>query len=112
MRLTDEQFQILKQYETQFRTAVKARWARIPGTAALHEIHRIQFEVTKKKTALNTSCSTCVLRLLTEMGHIYFADKAEREETNRVQVSDEQIPVQEKVEVKSETKRGRKPKTK
>lgn len=106
MRLTDEQFQILSQYETQFRTAVKARWARFPGTAALHEIHRIQFEVTKKKTALNTSCSTCVLRLLTDMGHIYFADKAEREETNRVQVSDEQIPVQEKVEVKTETKRG------
>ena len=112
MRLTDEQFQTLSKYETQFRTAVKARWARFPGTAALHEIHGIQFEVTKKKTALNTSCSTCVLRLLTEMGHIYFADKAEREETNRVQVSDEQIPVQEKVEVKTETKRGRKPKTK
>lgn len=112
MRLTDEQFKTLSQYETQFRTAVKSRWARIPGTAALHEIHRIQFEVTKRKTALNTSCSTCVLRLLTDMGHIYFADKAEREETNRVQVSDEQIPVQEKVEVKTETKRGRKPKTK
>ena len=112
MKLTDEQFQTLSKYETQFRTAVKARWARFPGTAALHEIHRIQFEVTKRKTALNTSCSTCALRLLTEMGHIYFADKAEREETNRVQVSDEQIPVQEKVEVKTETKRGRKPKTK
>lgn len=109
MKLTDEQFQTLSQYETQFRTAVKARWARFPGTAALHEIHRIQFEVTKRKTALNTTCSTCVLRLLTEMGHIYFADKAEREEQSRVQVSDEQIPVQEKVEVKT---RGRKPKTK
>lgn len=110
MKLTDEQFQTLSQYETQFRTAVKARWARIPGTAALHEIHRIQFEVTKRKTALNTSCSTCALRLLTEMGNIYFADKAEREEKSRVQVSDEQIPVQEKVEVKTQTKRGRKPK--
>ena len=112
MKLTDEQFQTLSQYETQFRTAVKARWARFPGTAALHEIHRIQFDVTKRKTALNTSCSTCVLRLLTDMGHIYFTDKAEREEQSRVQVSDEQIPVQEKVEVKTETKRGRKPKTK
>ena len=112
MRLTDEQFQILSKYETQLRTAVKARWARFPGTAALHEIHRIQFEVIKKKTALNTSCSSCVLRLLTDMGYIYFADKTEREEKSRVQVSDEQIPVQEKVEVKTETKRGRKPKTK
>ena len=112
MRLTDEQFQILSQYETQFRTAIKARWARNPGTAALYAIHVIQSEVTKKKNPLNTSCSTCVLRLLTDMGHIYFADKAEREEQNRVQVSDEQIPVQEKVEVKTETERGRTPKTK
>ena len=112
MRLTEEQYKTLSQYESQFKTAINAKWARFPGTAALHEIHRIQFEVTKKKTALNTSCSTCVLRLLTDMGNIYFADKAEREETNRVQVSDEQIPVQEKVEVKTETKRGRKPKTK
>lgn len=113
MRLTDEQFQILSKYETQLRTAVKARWARFPGTAALHEIHRIQFEVTKRKTALNTSCSTCVLRLLTEVGTVYFADKAEREQVNRVQVEDKEFPVQEKVEVKTDKpKRGRKPKTK
>lgn len=113
MRLTDEQFQTLSKYETQFRTAVKARWARFPGTAALHAIHRIQFEVIKKKTALNTSCSTCILRLLTDMGHIYFADKAEREEQSRVQVSEESMPVLEKVQVKTDKpKRGRKPKIK
>lgn len=110
MRLTDEQFQILSQYETQFRTAVKARWARFPGTAALHEIHRIQFEVTKKKTALNTSCSTCVLRLLTDMGHIYFADKAERESQRKVDVIPDEVTTQEKVEVKTQNRRGRKPK--
>lgn len=109
MTLTDEQYQILSKYETQFRTAVKAKWARFPGTAAMQEIHRIQMEVTKRKIALNTSCATCVLRMLTEVGHIFFADKAERERVRQVTVEDIQIPVQEKVEVKT---RGRKPKVK
>lgn len=109
MTLTDEQYQTLSKYETQFRTAVKAKWARFPGTAAMQEIHRIQMEVTKRKIALNTSCATCVLRMLTEMGHIFFADKAERERVRPVTVEDIQIPVQEKVEVKT---RGRKPKVK
>lgn len=109
MTLTDEQYQILSKYETQFRTAVKAKWARFPGTAAMQEIHRIQMEVTKRKITLNTSCATCVLRMLTEMGHIFFADKAERERVRQVTVEDIQIPVQEKVEVKT---RGRKPKVK
>ena len=111
MKLTDEQFQTLSQYETQLRTAVRSRWARFPGTSAMHVIHNIKTQVTGHASRLNTSCSTCVLRLLTEMGNIYFADKAEREQ-KRVQVSDEQIPVQEKVEVKTDKpKRGRKPKT-
>ena len=110
MRLTDDQFVALSKYETQMRTAVKSRWARFPGTAALVEIHRIQEEVYGRKTALNTSCSSCVLRLLTEVGHIYFADKEEREK-RRVEISDQEVTTQEKVEVKTEKpKRGRKPK--
>lgn len=112
MRLTDEQFQTLSQYETQLRTAVRSRWARFPGASAMVKIHKVHNEVFKRKTVLNSSCSSCVLRLLTEIGTVYFADKAEREQ-KRVQVSDEQIPVQEKVEVKTDKpKRGRKPKTK
>ena len=110
MRLTDKQFQTLSQYETQFRTAVKARWARFPGSAALHQIHKIQREVTGRATSLNTSCSTCVLRLLTEMGNIYFAAKAERESQRKVDVIPDEVTTQEKVEVKTQTKRGRKPK--
>ena len=51
--------------------------------------------------------------MLTEVGTVYFADKAEREQVNRVQVEDKEFPVQEKVEVKTDKpKRGRKPKTK
>lgn len=107
MRLTDEQFQTLSQYETQFRTAVKARWARFPGTAALHQIHKIQREVTGRATSLNTSCSTCVLRLLTEMGNIYFKDKEEREAPRKVELQEKEIPTEAKVEVKTENKKRR-----
>ena len=108
MKLTEEQYQLLSRYEEQFRTAVKSKWARFPGTAALHQIHSVYVQVTKRSMRLNTSCSTCSLRLLTEMGNIYFADKAERESKSRVQVSKVQVATEEKVEVK--TRRGRKPK--
>lgn len=110
MRLTDEQFKVLSQYEPQFRTAVKSRWARFPGTAAIRQIHNIKTEVTGIRSSLNTSCSTCVLRLLTDMGNIYFDEKARREE-QRVQASQEDVQPQEKVEVKTaKPKRVRKPK--
>ena len=112
MRLTDEQFQTLSKYESQFRTAVKSRWARFPGTAALHQIHKIQREVTGRATSLNTSCSTCVLRLLTEMGNIYFAEKAERDSQRKVDViQDEGDNTGESGSQTDKPKRGRKPKT-
>ena len=110
MRLNDEQFETLSRYEEQFRTAVNSRWARFPGTSAMHVIHKIKTQVTGHSSRLNTSCSSCVLRLLTEMGNIYFADKAERQ--RQVSVSEKQMPVIEKVEVKTDKpKRGRKPKS-
>lgn len=111
MRLTDEQFQTLSKYEEQFRTAVKSRWARFPGTFAMHEIYDIKVQVTKIATRLNTSCSSCVLRLLTEMGQIYFADKEERE-ARQVTTSQDEVQTREKVEVKTDApRRGRKPRS-
>lgn len=111
MRLTDEQFQTLSKYEEQFRTAVKSRWARFPGTSAMHVIHNIKTQVTGHASRLNTSCSSCVLRLLTEMGNIYFADKAERETRKVVTVTAEELEFREKVVVIADKpKRGRKPK--
>ena len=111
MRLTDEQFQTLSKYEEQFRTAVRSRWARFPGTFAMHEIHNIKTQITGHASRLNTSCSTCVLRLLTEMGNIYFADKAERETRKVVTVTAEELESREKVIVIADKpKRGRKPK--
>ena len=112
MRLTNEQFEQMSKYETQFRTAINSKWARIPSTAVLYQMHHLLSDITGRKTHLNTSCSSCVLRLLTEMGQIYFADKTQRGHSPRVQEIDKDIPVQEKVKVKTETKRGRKPKTK
>lgn len=111
MRLTDEQFQTLSKYEEQLRTAVRSRWARFPGTSAMHVIHNIKTQVTGHASRLNTSCSSCVLRLLTEMGNIYFADKAERETRKVVTVTAEELEFREKVAVIADKpKRGRKPK--
>lgn len=110
MKLTDEQFELLKKYEAQFRTAVNAKWANNPGTAALNQIHNVMVQLTGRNVRLNTSCSTCVLRLLTDMGTIYFADKAKRE--SRVTTIQETAETKTKVEIKTDKpKRGRKPKS-
>lgn len=97
-------------FEQNFRTAIRSRWSRFPGSAALTIMHGIYVQVTGNNQRLNASCSTCILRLLTELGNIYFKDKEDREEIRRVSVLEKQIPKEEKVEVKTK-KRERKPKT-
>lgn len=111
MKLTEEQYLSLIRYEEFFRTAIKSKYSRFPGSSALHLIHEIYVNVTGIKQRLNASCSTCILRLLTDMGNIYFKEKEERE--SRVNVIQNEFPVEEKVEVKTEKRkyRQRKPKT-
>lgn len=80
MKFTDEQFQVLSQYEDRFHTAVYADWARNPGSIILRTIHEIWKKVTGVEEQMRFSCAHCILRLLKEVGTAYFADKAEREQ--------------------------------
>lgn len=77
MRLTKDQYAKVKEYERFLESAVVSRWSRNPGAAALKILHEVHGEVTGIKARLNTSCPSCILRLLTELGNIYFADKEE-----------------------------------
>lgn len=115
MKLTQQQFDALTPYEENFRTMVRSKWTRNPGSAALDLIHAIYVQITGNTQRLNKGCQHCIMRLLTEMGTIYLADLEERKriETERKAVVKESLttdPV--KVEVKTNKKRGRKPKTK
>lgn len=84
MKLTKEQLKILEQYEQHFTTAIRSRYARYPGAAAIHTIHKIYCEATGVKIPLHASCSTCVFRLLVDCGSLYFKDKEELEKSQEV----------------------------
>lgn len=107
MRLTEEQFNALAPYQSNFETMVRSKWARHPGSAALDLIHEIYCKVTGSTQKLNKGCSHCIMRLLEDMGRIFLADLEERNKTIVSKIDTDSEPV--KVEVK--VKKPRKPKT-
>lgn len=107
MKLTEEEYQSLSGYEQHFRTAVRSKWSRYPGSSALHLMHRIYCRITGSNQRLNASCSSCILRLLTDLGNIYFKEKEEREALRKVEVQEKEMPTEAKVEVKTEKKKKR-----
>lgn len=122
MKLTQQQFDALTPYEENFRTMVRSKWSRNPGSAALDLIHAIYVQVTGNTQRLNKGCQHCIMRLLTDMGRIYLADLEERNmavkeslnATKKVDVAETEISNPVKVEVKTETRKrgGRKPRSK
>ena len=79
LKLNDEQYEYLSQFEDRFYTAVFADWARKPSPVVMQSIHRIWCEVTGRKEILRDSCAHCILRLMKDIGNLYYQEKAERE---------------------------------
>ena len=78
MKLTTEQLKALEPYEKHFTTAIRSKYAMYPGATGITKIHEIYSSVVANAPRLNTSCSTCIFRLLVDCGTIYFNDKAEQ----------------------------------
>lgn len=108
MTFTEEQLKTLSQWEDNFRTAVKAQWARNPGRSGLRVIYDIFTSVTGDKRRFNDNCNHCILSLLQDCGRIYFQDKQElalREiPTREVKVSQEEKQVVKKAKVRTTKK--------
>ena len=83
MTLNAEQLKMLEPYESHFKTAIESRYAKYPGANGVKTIHSIYSQVAKNVPPLNTSCSSCIFRLLTEVGAIYFKDKEEMQKTEK-----------------------------
>lgn len=83
MILTAEQIRELSQYESHFKTAIESRYAKYPGANGVKVIHSIYTSVAKNVPPLNASCSSCIFRLLTEVGAIYFKDKEEMQKADK-----------------------------
>ena len=86
MKFTEEQLKTLSAWEDNFRTAVKAQWARNPGSNALRVIYDIYTSATGDRRRFNDNCSNCILSLLQDCGKVYFQDLEElkmRESTTK-----------------------------
>lgn len=79
MTFSEQTFEALSAYETQFRTAINGDWCTNPGRAALGLMHAELERIDKRQSRMNYNCSTCVLTTVKRIGRLYFADKAERE---------------------------------
>ena len=108
MTFTKEQLKILSTWEENFRTAVKAKWARNPGRTALRVIYAIFTQATGDRRRFSDNCSTCILNLLTDCGRLYFDDTfraaMDNLPTKHVKVSQEAKEVVKKAKVKTTKK--------
>ena len=79
MNFSDKTFEALAQYERYFKTATEADWCPNPGRAALDAMAAALTEKDGRRTAVNHSCGSCILRVVKRTGYLWFEDKAQRE---------------------------------
>ena len=79
MTFTTDQLKALEPYEQHFETAIRSKYARYPGVNGVRIIYGIYAQAVKGVRSVNTSCSSCVFRLLVDVGTLYFKDKEELE---------------------------------
>lgn len=80
MIFTDEQFKELSEFEDNFVTAIHASYTRYIPKAKLERIAAIYEDVRGVRRTVDYCCSQCVIRLLSTVGNMYFADQQERAE--------------------------------
>lgn len=110
MTLNDEQFERLAPYEPYFKTAIAASYPRSPGRRALEVIHKVLRELDPLQPALNSTCGTCILRILKKAGRLYF-DRKEMDAKNdaeAVAATEEAAQAPKQVGTKSEAQVGTK----
>ena len=110
MTFTKDQMEVLAKYEPYFHTATKANYTRNPGRVALQEMHGIFKSATNSAIRLNTGCGHCIYNLVKAVGVAYYKDKEELEALSKRKVKKEDIPAEteEKVPVKTKTRKSKK----
>lgn len=79
MNFTESTYEALAPFERYFKTACDADWCPNPGRAALDRMADALTEKDGRRTAVNHSCGSCILRVVKRTGYLFFADKAQRE---------------------------------
>ena len=76
-------YDYLAQFDDNFRTAINSRWSRHPGHQNLLRMGEIYNAATRQHRIIYTSCQSCVLDFLRDLGRLYFADKEARARAKR-----------------------------
>lgn len=89
-KLTKEEFEYLKKFETQINTATKSDYMRGIQKADVEKIRGIYSRLIGQNYVMNSSCSRCILKLIKLISSYYYDGrenwekrKAEEEETQR-----------------------------
>lgn len=73
--MKQEDFEYLKQFEDRFITALKANYARGIQSKDVEKIRSIYSEIIGQPYKMNTSCSSCILKLLQKISPYYYEFK-------------------------------------
>lgn len=109
MTFNEEQLKTLSAWEENFRTAVKADWARNPGRNGLRVIYDIYTQMTGDKRRFNDNCNHCILSLLKDCGRIYFHDKEEMTAKHKAAKAVEQEKTTKEIVVKHVSVKTKRP---
>lgn len=84
MTFTPDQLKTLQAYEHYFHTALHSGYASYPGQFGVKTIYEIFASVAKQPLPeLSASCSSCIFRLLRDVGTLYFEDMEEMSKKKR-----------------------------
>lgn len=79
MKLTEEQYNLIAEYEKDFSHAINDGYFRILNRKLLTDYAAIYKSVFKKDSKILNGCSRCVLADIKTLAKVYFDDKAEKE---------------------------------
>lgn len=85
MKLTQNELEIVGRWEKNLRTAIRAKYLRHVGRAAIEIMIPIYERATGYRVRVNSNCGACVLDFLQRMGAVYFADLEEMEAAKNTQ---------------------------
>lgn len=77
MKLTKEQYEVLKRNEQHLSTAYKGWWVRNLLPEEARALHEIDIALNGDKEPFSPSCGTCVLRICRRLGEPYFKGEFE-----------------------------------
>lgn len=82
MKLTEEQYNTIQEYEKDFHHALYEGYFRIVNRKLLTDYAAIYKSVFNKDSKILNGCSRCILADIKTLAKVYFDDKTEKEAQN------------------------------